>query len=658
MNMTNVYYKIRGYAQMKAKLHVRLAVSGSSFHAGMILAGWGCCGGAGLVYDGSSQIPLLNASQLSTLPHVKLLANSNGASELCLPFMHQNGYFEVVQTPASNYDNLRLRVIAPLLFYNTSATYAAPSISISIYAWFSDVELCTPVPQSELSGNLVMPRPGSVSVRGFASRFARTVADAALSAAGLGSPNVPPQPAAVYETHPLRIKANGTTSYEVLRTHDAIEDDITPVSSENDPMDFKNIYSREALLAIASWTDAATPQMLAYFPVSPFLAYQTGITNGGRTNGMQLLPMGFIGAPFSKWRGTISFRVQVVAPKTVRGTLRLRYMPRTYNVPSLVLEQADVYTVEMDISETTEAEMVIPYCAVYPWLNSTFPVNSSNRPDSTQGNGTFVIDIMSPLVSQGIGVSVVVWAKGVDLKFAEPDSRLKTGNAYCILQNTVVYPQTMALDTFTSIRDAVKVPCVSMLCSPNLVDSSSIGRMYTLHGTPTMAGQTGWTPTQEFITLIAWYSSAFLMRRGKFRVRGVSLIGSDTGSAGYPFNIWPAMWAARHSGVAVGELTMDYSSMLLAMQILIGNVAAYQPLNEDLALGIEIPPLGGGEYMPARCVQTNSISYPVVRFFTDQGPTTNVANSTIPIIGFYESAADDFSLDVFQFVPVLWTGNP
>ncbi len=638
-----VINKVNGYAQIRCRLHVRVNINGSMYHGGRVLLNWGQSGGDSvnsIGYSPRSSIQLVTISQKSTLPHCWINPCAEKAYELSIPFVHSQGYYDL-SFGASAYDMMRLTVVNPLAWYG--GVGVAPSVSLTVYAWMTDVELCTPiVQQSELSGamsNVVASFPRKI--RGFASTFARAAVDVALTSAGLGNPADLPPVAPVRAAYLPRTKADGPTYCESIAAHRLVENPITPLTPEDDPMSFRTIASKEAHFSRISWTDNASPTGLAYFPVTPMMVVSSTVSVAGTADLFtQLLPMGFVAFPFRYWRGTVRFRVEVVAPKLVRGMLRLRYLPRDYLVPSFTTESGDVLTKYIDVSESCEIDMDIPFCAPSPWLQVDLSYNS------TTINGTFCIDIVEPLKSNGIGVEVNVFASCPDLEVStqEPSSYFFTRS---LGSTTMIIPQAVVMDPSTNIRDIIKLPKKWRLYN-STGSPTAVAETFTFRAEPDypVLGGVSEGAIITFLTPLAWYSSGFIASRGSVRYH---VTGTAPAS---DLVLKSAELIAQEASGGVATLTM--SNYQTQLEIGAHGLQVMKEVTGESAFSFEVPVLVPCDFRLARFDNSNvavskNASYVRVVFDT----RASEVDDTLPTALVLISAGDDYSLDHFQFVPLF-----
>jgi len=169
-------------------------------------------------------------------------------------------------------------------------------------------------------------------------------------------------------------------------------------------MDFSSIVRRYAYIQAITWatTDVATAT-LATINVKA----QTLISAGGCNH---FTPLGFVNAYFSLWRGSIKYRFKIVKTGFHSGRLSFSFFPGDY--ATYTGNDTYVNRTIIDIRETTEFELTIPYIFMDAWRRQNQPT------------GLLYIAVVDPLVapasvSPSITILVEV-AGGADMEFAIP----------------------------------------------------------------------------------------------------------------------------------------------------------------------------------------------------------------------------------------------
>jgi len=641
MANTNVYNKIRGFYGIRCRLHVRVQMSGSPYHLGRLVGGWQTFGNASNYASAKNKIPLLHVSQLMQLPHVILNPCERVAQEISIPYTSTTD-FNVISVSGSSgsYDNFKVRILNPL----NETTVASPvSVTFSLYAWMTEVELMCPVFQSEIKGGL--SRAGANIKRvisGYASDFARVATNSALTSLGLGSPAEPLH----VERQTVRDGpfwyTNGSVVADTLAAHQIVEKKLdNPLNEDEMSVDF--IAKKEGFMTRIVWS-AGAPANLAAFPVHPGFPVNTA-TIGGQT-GTLTTPLGYCAGAFGMWKGAIRYRIEVVSNSFCRGTLRARYMPDATSAPGYLADCGDVYSKMLDISEGNEIIMDIPYSDPSPWLLCN-PMTSLAQVGYT--NGFLVVDYIESLQATGVSVEINVYQSSIDVRFAQPWEN--TGNSRYLTQlSTTPAFQSDVLDTITSIRDFVKLPRVLMNIAEPAVVSTNTHWYFSLFDQVYFANQAKFDPsdgyTDTYTTPLAYWSACYLFRQGGLRYQAFRVRFSDTA---------PGIKLCQKQNFVTlpigGNPPVSVSDTFVFATLGSPFSNSVRLQNEANSLIVDSPQITPLNYLFARSDDTfgssGVVPLPVIEFVVPHCGTAGLQ------ISLMQSAADDFSLSNFMYIPYL-----
>jgi len=239
-----------------------------------------------------------------------------------------------------------------------------------------------------------------------------------------------------------------------------------------DEMAISSIVQREQWIARCEWNrdkgQFSTPgaeKIIFSALVSPNLSRFSGPFDviGTTRLGRQDTPAGHLANVFRYWRGSITYRVEVVCSPYHSGRLKLDFDPLNKTDGSgsaSPLAVSDVYTdhtesrysMILDLAKTNEAEFTVDYISNLPWLRtwetvighndgikSFQPVNTADTSYTLYGSynpsvhmGMFNVSVVNELVASNptdgpasatqSPVQVNVYMKcGNDMQFAQPD---------------------------------------------------------------------------------------------------------------------------------------------------------------------------------------------------------------------------------------------
>lgn len=651
---TDMMLKLRGFANAKFDLNVRIQCAGSPYFTGGLAVGWrptgGGCNGAPVFTD----TPTLHPAQLLQLPaHALLDPSTRDNIDLKLPFIHINGIYDLA-TPVA-YDYLKFSVLNVL---RTTGSEAA-SMVITVHAWMTNVQLSAPTYQSERAGSVVRSgRPAAQVMRGFASAFARGAADIALTSVGLGAPALAPITRAVEENTPS-LTSNGATSLVTLSQHAGTESPIDSLVS-SDELSFSSISSREGWLTRILWNNGA-PANLAVIPVLP-TTLPTTVTIGTTptANAFLYTPTGYISLPFSYWRGTMRFRIEVRCNKFCTGTIRVRYLPRAYTSPAFNIKASDVLSKSLDITTGTEMTIDCPFSANRPWLRVNHTI--VNDTGSDYSNGMIVIDYIEGLKSSTVPVEVNVYMSCPDLELS---GLMGNTNFDTMSHNVSTNPaadptyQSWSNDQYYNVRDAIKLPRVAWIHQRTML----VGKKANFEILPDATFAQPVPTAQKYPiewtivrTPLQHFAGLYLARTGGLRYtvqvarEGGSVLSSDIAeSVRYIAGKKPVT-----STYAVG-LAGDYTALYLGLTNALAQPGALAIMtNPRTSIVFDSAASGQSNWVPARSVANKSNGQ--LRFFSEpiqhtvfSGGDDDNYYSVIAMV----SGSDDAGLSYFLCVPFI-----
>jgi hypothetical protein len=404
--------KLRNYAYLKGDLHIRIAVAGTPFHYGRLLVSY-------QPYDKVNETlkNYLVAASFTTDLRQNLFAylsqapgaftidvKDNKPVHLKCPFistkpMHRlYNYGTAAIAAGSSYDDLYdagCLYIYGLTEMNSVAAAYTP-IQIYVYAWMENVELGSPTASivgiTTESGRADERETGPIEK--IASRAAK-VADAlsvipeisplavASSMMLRGISNL----AAVFgwskpiiEQRPIFVKnlcyQNGAntigTDTNLRITLDPKQElsvDPRVCGVETDDMVIGNIARIESYLTYATWASADVPMVDPIWKCCVTPRLFTNSSHSGKVFS-QPTALAFTSMPFYFWRGSITFRIDIVCSAFHRGKLLVFYEP---NVAQNVLINAAIspnkqFTKVIDIAQTQSVSFTVRWASPWPWL--------------------------------------------------------------------------------------------------------------------------------------------------------------------------------------------------------------------------------------------------------------------------------------------------
>jgi len=214
-------------------------------------------------------------------------------------------------------------------------------------------------------------------------------------------------------------------------------DPTTVGLSPEDELSIPYICQKESYLTqTSSWsTSTATNSLLFQSYVTASMFTQSSPSGGG-TYTTDFTPMGHLSAMFNNWHGDIIFRFKVICSKFHRGRLQITWDPvgDVYN-NGITSTTNTSFTQVLDISDTTDCSIRVPYLQAKPWLETCNVLNNfgaatpyqigtfSNLGTNARSNGVITVRVLTNLSApiDTSAVTLVVFVKGAEnLEFANP----------------------------------------------------------------------------------------------------------------------------------------------------------------------------------------------------------------------------------------------
>lgn len=250
--------------------------------------------------------------------------------------------------------------------------------------------------------------------------------------AGLSNP-VNPAPTNVMQIRqPLFVKANEMNSSVNLGpslTAQVKKNENELVNGSTDEMSIVNIVGHPSLWRVGNITSImGEGDLIQSGYLSPrYLKLESSLYTPV-ANTTQYTPAGYLGRMFSYWRGSFKIHVSFITSSFHSCRVRLSWLPAAFSnsnpAPSLATLQ-DTYSVVMDINESTDYSILIPFENRTRWLS--VQQNNGSQPLTYWSNGVIVMRLESKLTSsmatpQPIYYQIFI-SMADDTQFSCPDLR-------------------------------------------------------------------------------------------------------------------------------------------------------------------------------------------------------------------------------------------
>jgi hypothetical protein len=470
--------RINNYKLLRAKCHVKIIVNGNGFFYGRLMCSYQPLDNFD-DFTGATAFIEVDKTQLSLMPTVYVDPTTSQGGAMELPFFTPYDYIDATNLTEVGLGVIRFRELSPLKHAN-NPTGALPIVSVTVYAWFTDVQVLAP---THANSSYLIPQSGReeeteekpvsqalTSLSNAASTmtnmpvigpYASAVEQGSRMASQVASMLGYCQPTNVTEATKVvqRYGSNMATtnsaddaeklSYDVKQ--EIVIDPVTVGLNPVDQMSFSYITSLDCYLTKFTWTRAApTDTFLWNTRVGPTMYAQDTPTGAIVFTGI-----GGCCYPFSYWTGSIVYKFVVVASGFHRGRIAIQYDPSySQNVALNPREDNVAFTKIVDISETREFEITVSNhneLGYLPVDNITSgPQYSSSTiytGDLSGYNGTLMVSVQNvlttanPDVALNQDIEILVFCKGgPDLAFGganggfsalqlKPQSGMETADA-------------------------------------------------------------------------------------------------------------------------------------------------------------------------------------------------------------------------------------
>lgn len=463
MNTSTVKNKINNFAFFRGKLHLKVIINSTPFQFGLARVSYQPL--LGLVAskvrtNTTSDLPL--RIPYSQMPGFDIEPSLNKGGEMELPFFYNKNWLDITSnTDVSNFGTATIVVYAPLA---AAIPTASTSISIRVVAWATDVELMGTTSKLALQadeygkGSVSGPASAVASVAGMLTKvpiigpFARVTQIGASAISGIASIFGFTNPPVIEDVKPIyQMSAPHLATSEIsvpyqklaLDPKTELTIDPTPFSLPNiDELSINHLKKKESFVGASSWSTADTVgTQLFTCRINPSmrdvisLLNTTSVVKGYRHYDT---PLSYMSNIFQHWRGSLKLRFKVVATKYHKGRLKIQWDP-VNNISTSDPDLNVAYTHILDIGESQEVTIEIPYHQALAWLSTAVAVTDAGwSPGGTiipivdSDNGNLSVRVYNYLEAPGnpstLPILVYISA-GDDFEFSNPRSNITVDNS-------------------------------------------------------------------------------------------------------------------------------------------------------------------------------------------------------------------------------------
>lgn len=564
--------KLENFGFIRCNLHLKFLINASPFYYGSVgvfyeplqLTGNNRLGATAGYAPGSQVL-------ISQRKGVYLDPQSVSSAELVLPFFHYNDYADL--TSANDIAGLGQIQLYQFAGLRSANGVASGNVTINVYAWAENVELSGATAKLTLQAKKdewatgPISRPASI-VQGVAERLrdvpvlgqvamaTSTVAGAVKNVASFFGYTNPPVITNVEGVKPVSFHTLASTEQREpinkLSLTAKAETSVGkyPGDVDDDMLALANFCGRRSFLCGTLWqTVHGEDTILFSSSVVPTL-YE----RGGTPACVFPTPVSFASGMFERWRGDIIFTFRVIKSKYHRGRIAVMFDPLNLYAAMPATGVATVYTAILDLDETNEVSVRVPYAQAAPFLNvpltgtTRYWSNSAGAPTvqgtpGLESNGTIQLRVLNPLTApvSTSDVDILVFVEaGDNYELAQPGT-VYPAHSLLTLQSNVTVLGTeadLSQDTYAYVFGE-KCPSLrqllhrqSMAWHTVLIDNITTSRLteyyirvqrmprprgYTSFGTENVEPTIGVGTKKAFISYnhpLLWVTSCFAGYRG------------------------------------------------------------------------------------------------------------------------------------------------
>jgi len=480
--------RLTNYKNFKGKLHIKILLNGNPFYWGRAFVSYAPLNDSPYLTTTRNVLYYLPALHR---PHIFLDPSSSDGGEMVLPFFHYWDSLDMTQADVG--------VDMGELWFNSLFTLQHTQnltnpINIVVMAWATEVDLSTPT-QTVVAG--LAPQAGDEYGSGVVSRPANLVA--ALASKVIKAPIIGPyamatqlaasavsniavmfgysRPRIIDPPKPVRISENGdfacTDQHDMAQTtaltlkQEVTIDPRVCGLSDVDELDFDYLNQKYSYLTQTEWTSSDSQYtMLMSFPVTPSMYAVRQLSFPASKVGVGFSTTGFIANCFRSWRGSMTYRFQVVSSGFHRGRLLIVWDPVQ---ASTVPELNTVYSKIVDIADQKDFEITIGWGSNWPGLETTRPLETGPPvigtdafrtdglgyvADPTKHNGVVTMYVLNELVTSGAnttGVGLILHSCSRDMHYWNPINSGFIKATYDLQPQSGLLAQSGALDPGTEL---------------------------------------------------------------------------------------------------------------------------------------------------------------------------------------------------------------
>jgi len=436
----HIQAKVNNFARLQCDLKLKFLVNASPFYYGLLKVN----------YDPLNSLRNKYGTMMtmSQTPGPYIAPQEMSSVEMTLPYLWPRDYLDVCS--ASDFDgmgNISYSIFTPLASANG---VTAAAITVSCYAWAENVHLSAPTSVSSLQAPGPISRvsqtvskvartlsviPPISAVGSMVSKGADLVTDLATALGFSNSPNLSDVSGVQLKTFHAFANTEQKMPLDKLSLDPSNELELDPRSvglGTEDELAIANFVDHEAFVTSRVWnsSDVSTVHLMSLF-VTPHIL-QKLVVNSDITSYFPT-PMGLVSRFYKYWRGSMIYRIKIVASQYHKGRLQISWDPED-DASTTSDTETTCFTKIVDLDGEKEIEFLVPYRGARAWAQTAYtdqtglPVKLGTgayewTPNRTQHNGSITIHVQNQLSGpvSPAQVSVLVFARpGPDFEVSQP----------------------------------------------------------------------------------------------------------------------------------------------------------------------------------------------------------------------------------------------
>lgn len=423
---SRVVNRMSNFKNFRGNLHVKFVLNGTGFHFGRLLASYVPMPNEDKITKNRALVAkdLIAASQR---PHLYLDPCNSQGGTMDLSFLWYYDNIDLTVSENTAIGLLNIRELTPLKHANG----ATDPVTLTVFAWFSDVVLSQPT-ELDMNGLVAQAEDEYGSVSGPASvveRISGKLASAPIigpyarasqiasgavkniaKSFGYCKPaNIEPEQPYVPRYLGNMSSIEGTDSSVKLSLDPKQELSVDPrimSTTLDDEMSFVNIAKRESYITSFPWNVGTAPDTLLFeASVSPMM--YDSLSSVDELTEYHMTPSAWVMSAFNFWKGSMRYRFQLVTSNYHKGRLRVVYDPGDpFNADSFNLAFSQI----VDISQENDFSVEIGWASYAGMLRVRDPYVQALLPFSIPGgppldyqrsnhNGTIKVYILNELTT-------------------------------------------------------------------------------------------------------------------------------------------------------------------------------------------------------------------------------------------------------------------